>query len=602
MNFTRKIQYSSVPQFRESLGAPYPRRLGSITKGHPHLGLTNRTFRAFLSPSNSNPYCALGGIYLYLPILRRCQLQSDTLEGNILLRTLSGLSQSKSTFHQPNDEYFCRWDSIAVYGQLYSSISEISLENISRKLNEAIMISNNEKIYARGFNRYHYADYHHRTPPVHYDHMAPGSGHSYYESPRNSQWDNSYFSYMSSSPPRKASPPVSRNVHWQNQLSHGSVDSLITSIYHSIDHLDIQTEADLQKMLCKIEAMLERELGPLDYFRPRGRATPPGMFDESHLQLHRLLSPPRGRPIPGSLFAVVVQKFRDQFSSIPQPLHQSIIEFGNNGEREDNLCRPWGITCDRDGYVIVADRSNNRIQIYREDGTFVRRFGSLGTGPGQFDRPAGVAVDERRRIIVADKDNHRIQVFTMDGHFILAFGEKGSRLGQFNYPWDVATNSACQIAVSDTRNHRVQLFSPEGIFLRKYGYEGAGNMLKHFDSPRGVAFNPDGDLVVTDFNNHRLVIIKPDFVTAKVLECDKKDTHRSFLRPQGLVVDDKGNIIVGDSKKYRIQVLDAAGNLQWTFGTFGTGPGEMDRPSGVALTTSGRIAVVDFGNNRVLII
>jgi len=81
---------------------------------------------------------------------------------------------------------------------------------------------------------------------------------------------------------------------------------------------------------------------------------------------------------------------------------QIIGHFGD--ESPDNLCRPWGVTCDKEGNIIISDRSNNRIQIYREDGTLVRRFGTYGNGPCQFNRPAGIAVDARRRLIVVDKD------------------------------------------------------------------------------------------------------------------------------------------------------------------------------------------------------
>ena len=65
---------------------------------------------------------------------------------------------------------------------------------------------------------------------------------------------------------------------------------------------------------------------------------------------------------------------------------------------------------DRDGCIIVADRSNNRVQMFYPDGKFKHRFGSPGSRNGQFDRPAGVACDIQGRIVVADKDNHRIQV------------------------------------------------------------------------------------------------------------------------------------------------------------------------------------------------
>ncbi|XP_034950220.1 E3 ubiquitin-protein ligase TRIM71 [Chelonus insularis] len=305
---------------------------------------------------------------------------------------------------------------------------------------------------------------------------------------------------------------------------------------------------------------------------------------------------PRGRAVSANSYPVVTKSGR--YSYTPTLPSTCII---GEGDMNDGLCRPWGVACDRDGHIIIADRSNNRIQIFKEDGTFVRRFGVHGTGPGQFDRPAGITVDAKNRIVVADKDNHRIQILTMEGVCLLCFGEKGSRAGQFNYPWDVATNTACEIAVSDTRNHRIQLFSPDGVFLRKYGFESSPSMWKHFDSPRGVCFNPKGDIVTTDFNNHRLVVIDYSCLKARIVAFDVIMGDKQFSRPQGLVIDDEGRIIVCDSRHHRIQVIDSNGNLKWKFGAFGTGRDEMDRPSGVALLPNGKIVAVDFGNNRVMV-
>ena len=79
---------------------------------------------------------------------------------------------------------------------------------------------------------------------------------------------------------------------------------------------------------------------------------------------------------------------------------------------------------------MVADRSNNRIQAFLQNGTFHHKFGTEGRGNGQFQKPASVACDSRNRLIVTDKDNHRIQIFTMDGQFIHKFGEKGSERGR----------------------------------------------------------------------------------------------------------------------------------------------------------------------------
>ncbi|KAK1172376.1 E3 ubiquitin-protein ligase TRIM71 [Acipenser oxyrinchus oxyrinchus] len=297
--------------------------------------------------------------------------------------------------------------------------------------------------------------------------------------------------------------------------------------------------------------------------------------------------------IEGSPFKVLVKSGRS-YVVVGLPM----ASFGGEGDGDGKLCRPWGICVDKDGYIVVADRSNNRVQIFKPCGAFHHKFGTLGSRAGQFDRPAGVACDNQRRIIVADKDNHRIQVFTFEGQFLLKFGEKGTKNGQFNYPWDVAVNPEGKILVSDTRNHRIQLFGPDGAFLNKYGFEGA--LWKHFDSPRGVAFNHEGHLVVTDFNNHRLLVIRPDCQSARFLGSEGTGNGQ-FLRPQGVAVDQEGRIVVADSRNHRVQVFEPNGNFLCKFGNQGNGFGQMDRPSGIAITPDGMIVVVDFGNNRILV-
>jgi tripartite motif-containing protein 71 len=301
----------------------------------------------------------------------------------------------------------------------------------------------------------------------------------------------------------------------------------------------------------------------------------------------------RGRHIVDSPFTVNVTQSRD-YSRIGHPL----LVFGEEGGADGQLCRPWGVCCDLDGNIIVADRSNNRIQIFRPDGTFYHRFGQQGSEPGQFDRPAGIASDIKRRIVVADKDNHRIQVFTATGKFLFMFGEKGSKNGQFNYPWDLDVNQEGQIIVSDTRNHRIQLFSSNGNFLHKFGFENQSSMWKHFDSPRGVCFSHEGQVIVTDFNNHRLVVLSSGLAEPRFLGGEGSGP-KEFTRPQGVCIDEDGHIIVADSRNHRIQIFHPNGSAIRQFGSHGTNPGELDRPSGICISPHGKIVVVDFGNSRI---
>lgn len=181
--------------------------------------------------------------------------------------------------------------------------------------------------------------------------------------------------------------------------------------------------------------------------------------------------------------------------------------FAYDGSLEGQLSRPWGVCVDKDGYIIIGDRRNNRIQIFYPDGTFKFAFGSKGSGDGQLELPAGVTTDRQNRIIVADKDNHRIQIFSSTGRFILKFGGYGRELGEFQYPWDVAVNSMGNIIATDTRNHRIQMFTSNGHFITKYSFDTTyyEKHLKSHITPRGLCFTPNGDILVTDFENHRIM-------------------------------------------------------------------------------------------------
>ncbi|XP_018346989.1 PREDICTED: E3 ubiquitin-protein ligase TRIM71-like [Trachymyrmex septentrionalis] len=319
---------------------------------------------------------------------------------------------------------------------------------------------------------------------------------------------------------------------------------------------------------------------------------------------------PRGRPITDYDHNICLPNRKHEL----QVRSTDVIILGYFGENNpDNLCRPWGLICDNEGNIIISDRSNNRIQIYREDGTLVRKFGTYGNGPCQFNRPAGIAVDARRRLIVVDKDNHRVQILTMEGEFLRAFGEHGEKQGQFCYPWDVAVNSACEIAVTDTRNHRVQLFSPEGIPLRMFG--GQPHLLRYLDSPRGICFNNEGKLIVTDFNNHHVLIIDYNMVEMRILKCEKESKGKrqdgetgdgqneentpTFQRPQGIIAADDGSILVADSRHNSIKAFNSVGSLIYSYKP---GQEEMDRPLGIALHWDGRMAFTDYGRNYVRLV
>jgi len=283
---------------------------------------------------------------------------------------------------------------------------------------------------------------------------------------------------------------------------------------------------------------------------------------------------------------------------------QSIVAsfFGAEGVSKGEFQRPWGVSCDRRGRLLVADRTNNRVQVFRDDGAFLFEFGKKGDGPGEFQLVSAVAGAPNGDLVCVDKDNHRLQVFDEHGTFKFSFGKLGSKPGEFHYPWDVDVSARGDIAVTDSRNCRVQFFDRNGKFLKSFDKADRPEI----DSPRGVTFINTSEVVVSDFNKHQLVIVNTLTKHHRVICCEGSKFGQ-LKRPQGVAWHPHGFIVVGDSRNNRIQAVDLNGRMVWEYGGAGAGANRtqqaaLDRPCGVTVTKKGSVVAVDFGNNRVVVL
>ena len=50
-------------------------------------------------------------------------------------------------------------------------------------------------------------------------------------------------------------------------------------------------------------------------------------------------------------------------------------------------------------------------------------WGGAGAGPGEFTTPHAVWIDQEGRVLVADRENNRVQVFTADGAYLAAWSD-----------------------------------------------------------------------------------------------------------------------------------------------------------------------------------
>src|ERR1700730_9922294 len=94
--------------------------------------------------------------------------------------------------------------------------------------------------------------------------------------------------------------------------------------------------------------------------------------------------------------------------------------------------RPTGVAVAPNGDIFVADgHSRNkfnsaRVVKYSPDGKFIKAWGQMGSEPGNFREPHDIDVGgSRGYVYVADRQNNRIQVFDQNGNFIAAWKQFG---------------------------------------------------------------------------------------------------------------------------------------------------------------------------------
>lgn len=91
--------------------------------------------------------------------------------------------------------------------------------------------------------------------------------------------------------------------------------------------------------------------------------------------------------------------------------------WGGPGQGRRQFRFPFLIDTSSQGYVLVVEPINTRVQVLNSDGKFVCFIGAWGVKPGQLFRPKGVVTFEDR-VFVTDSYLGRVQIFNMGGDFL----------------------------------------------------------------------------------------------------------------------------------------------------------------------------------------
>ncbi|MDE3198370.1 MAG: c-type cytochrome, partial [Acidobacteriota bacterium] len=123
---------------------------------------------------------------------------------------------------------------------------------------------------------------------------------------------------------------------------------------------------------------------------------------------------------------------------VADEIGNQVVKFDANGKVLMKLPGPF----DQPNAVIVASngdiftceghapgKGGALVKKFSKEGTLMKQWGGHGTEPGKFEMPHSLAFDSQGRLYVADRGNDRIQVFDRDGNYIEEFKEFGRPSG-----------------------------------------------------------------------------------------------------------------------------------------------------------------------------
>ena len=220
---------------------------------------------------------------------------------------------------------------------------------------------------------------------------------------------------------------------------------------------------------------------------------------------------------------LVVAEYDSHTVSLYSMSGKQLHTFGTSGSSasaDGQFYHPSAVAvCDDEMYVV--DSHNHRVQKFNiTSRSFISKFGKNGSGNGAFSYPRGICIDPEGQVFVADKGNNRIQVFQPDGTYISSIDCK--------YPWGLAFDVQGQLHVASCDSNEIRVYSPERAFVGSYG---TGVV----SSPAGIAIMSDGHIAISEHKSGgRVRIYSPDYaeLVASIqkfsnpagIACDKDNT------------------------------------------------------------------------------
>ena len=246
----------------------------------------------------------------------------------------------------------------------------------------------------------------------------------------------------------------------------------------------------------------------------------------------------------------------------------------------DRLSHPDKIAVDKDGYIYAADRENDCIKVLDHKGN------SISIGKGILNKPEGIALDSNENIYAGSRNTSVIEKFNSNGNHIATLGQ-----GFFNKVCGLKVDETGKIIAADRNQNVIRILNPDGTLFNTIG---AGQLNKPEDVD--IWKDESGNIYyfVANRNQDNIKVFNGQGVLVKTIDCSK-----TLTKPDGVVVNASGDVIVADSNNNRVVKLDVAGNIKLTI-SFADGL-NFNHPKGVCFDTLGNLYIADSMNKRIVV-
>ncbi len=154
----------------------------------------------------------------------------------------------------------------------------------------------------------------------------------------------------------------------------------------------------------------------------------------------------------------------------------------------------------KSGELYVSDGyGNSRVHKFTPDGKLLFSWGGPGTDPGEFNIPHNIVTDKDGHVYVADRENQRVQVFAPDGTYETQWNDMHRPAALFISPeqqiyvGELGAGMAVNRYVPNI-GPRISVYDTKGERLARIGHLGYGLEVGQFVAPHGICLDSMGSI------------------------------------------------------------------------------------------------------------